>query len=623
MLTGVADIGRSLSDAMQPVARGARVLEEILEQDRATEARASLAQRIGFCSSAMSAAASAHMGAADAVNAAYAGTALLASVLPDAPDVMRGALPPNALKHVRELIDQTSFALPASVTGATYLARADSLFREAYAADPALAGAFRSVAMVLAESARWDDLEAFARAHTERFPRDGNAWMALGLALHRRGETRRAAATFDTAMTVLDPQEVRYLENLARVVAPSRAREVNVAGQHTRAALWNVFWLAADPLWSDGTMEWRTEFRARVAFAELRWTVDELELRGADTDRGDIFIRYGPPDMTAAFGPNTVEHAPDVMTFWMYRSGLMFAFSGMAGYATARIPPADEAMVAVVRAAQSARWDNVPILRPDSMTAEAARFRASRDSVDLLLTVVPPTDRLADSSTGEIPRADLWLVASHGVVVVRDSARLDAPGSLSWRPRVERGEFLLRMEATGQGSPRGARAAAELDAGADFPTSGPGVSDLLIARSATDGSIPAERWSGLMIVPALGVAPRGSSLALVWEQYELGATAGQTDYEVAVTIARERGTAGAIAASITAGVASLLRREVRDDRIVIRFDRRPAAAPVVLENVTLALGDTPPGTYAVRVEITDRVSGATHSLSGRLTVLEE
>ena len=42
--------------------------------------------------------------------------------------------------------------------------------------------------------------------------------------------------------------------------------------------------------------EYRLEFLARVVFADFRWTDDDLNLRGADSDRGDIYVRYGPPD---------------------------------------------------------------------------------------------------------------------------------------------------------------------------------------------------------------------------------------------------------------------------------------------------------------------------------------
>ena len=41
--------------------------------------------------------------------------------------------------------------------------------------------------------------------------------------------------------------------------------------------------------------EQRTQAKSKV-HAELLWTNEEYRLKGADTDRGEIFIRWGPPD---------------------------------------------------------------------------------------------------------------------------------------------------------------------------------------------------------------------------------------------------------------------------------------------------------------------------------------
>ena len=51
----------------------------------------------------------------------------------------------------------------------------------------------------------------------------------------------------------------------------------------------------ADPLWSVIGDEPRTEFLARLVQAELRLSFSDIELLGAETDRGEMLVRWGPP----------------------------------------------------------------------------------------------------------------------------------------------------------------------------------------------------------------------------------------------------------------------------------------------------------------------------------------
>jgi GWxTD domain-containing protein len=615
MVTSIGDIGRSLSEAMQPVAKVAAVLDELIQRDRADNALAAIAGRSSIGAFGLSSAST-----TDQFQKAGISQADLANAMAGGPDVAISAVSMLPLKAVSELIQAHTFALPASVAGGSDFARADTLFREAYAADPALVPAFRCAAMALAEKNRWRDLETFARTHVERRSMDGLAWLALGLAMQRQGNTMRASLVFDTAMTVLAPDERVRLESLARIVSSDRVRPVSPERITARDLIANYYWMSSDPLWSDGMGESRTELRARVAFAELRWTVEEAGIHGADTDRGDVYVRYGPPDLAAVIGPNMVENAADVLTFWMYRSGLMFAFSGLTGFGTSRIPLADRAMVDAMKDAQPVRWDNMSAPQPDSMTVVTARFRATPVAHDVYVAVAPPVDAIRRTATSGRVRADLWFLTGRSEVAYRDSIAADSAGPRSWIARVDGGEYLVRVEATGTGTKRSARGSAIVDVGPAFPSIGPGVSDLLIAASARPRESLADRWSDLIIVPAFGSVGRGGEFSLVWENYEFGAREGTAQYEVAVTISRQRSALGAIVARVVGALAAAARVEAGVDRMVIRYDRRTGHSPVIADNMGIALGATPPGLYLVTIDVTDRVSGSTYSRSTPLVV---
>lgn len=569
--TSGIDVGRSISDAMQPVARAA---------------------------GAMQAAAAA------------------ASLDPGGSDASFDALPQTSMKDVRQTIENATMALPSDVNGAAEYAHAEQLFAEAYRVAPSNPRTFRSMAMLLADSARWRELDSYAREHTRALPWDPAGWLALGLALHREGQSRAAAGAFDSAMTCLSPTERARFDRLDRVLRPADTARIARSPATDHLALARMYWLFADPLWSREGNESRVEFLARVEFADLRWTVEELGLRGADTDRGDIFIRYGPPDVVASIGPGVTGDMTDVVTFWLYKSGLMFAFSGMPGYGSARTPNGDVKMVGAFKDAQPVRWDNLADFTVDTLPTQVARFRVGRDSIDVIVATRPNVAAIVKASeVREAAHSWFWLLSGGTVPVVQDSTVLDSSGDVrSWTRRLPAGGgYVYRIEAGSASSKRAGRATGQVVAAADprtgFAMSGFGVSDLLLATTTVQPSAATGRWRDFQPVPIVGAVPRNSQLNLVWENYEFGQTGGSASYTVAVTIVRDRSGAGRIAAQIVGALADIAQIDHQSDRVVIRFDRTGPSAAAFADQVDIGLGDTPAGSYTLTLEVTDKATG--------------
>ncbi|HKS05644.1 MAG TPA: GWxTD domain-containing protein [Gemmatimonadaceae bacterium] len=649
MTIGVGDIGRSLSDAMNPIAKGAWILEEVAERERRDEAVRSLLQRSGLgtgiaggsawetaAQAAQSVAAVAggslsraatsqdaaqltSAGAQAAVGALAAADAIATTVM--STDKHGLALQSTSLKDVRDFIESHSQPLPLSVTGANYFARADTLFTEAYRADATAPFAFRSVAMMLAEKNLWSGLEMFARSHIAKHPNDGIARMSLGLALQRQAQSNDAIAAFDAGLAKLEYDERIRLDNVARIIGPARARRVDRGDPDVLDVFQKMFWMTYDQMWADGRNESRGEILARVTFAELRWTVEELDLKGADTDRGDVHVRYGPPDVVAVIGPNVAESAADVMTFWLYDSGLMFAFTSLTGYGTARIPNADRAMIDATKESQPVRFDNLARKRPDSLIVQTARFRAERDSIDLFVAASPPVREIRESMpVSGLARADVWLVAATAQIAYRDSLPLDSAGIRTWTARVKPGTYLFRVEASGVGATRGARSSALVELNDRFAMTGPGISDLLLASKVDAPAQTPARWRDLAMVPALGVIPRDARVDLVWENYDFASRAGSAEYSVSITIARQRSAAGAIVAAVTGALASVARIDTKPERVVIAFDRATSHANTLVDVVSLNLANTPAGTYTITLDVRDRVSGVSYTRASTVTI---
>lgn len=524
-----------------------------------------------------------------------------------------GTRPLGRFQEAEALIRNSTRPLPSDVTGASSFDQAEQLFREAYEASPANARTFRSVAMVLVEHRRWAEMRAFARAHLTKTPWDGIAWMALGLAQHRLEDSDAAAAAFDSAMSYLPSRERARLDQIERVLRPNA--DASARGSDAeRAARTRLYWTFADPLWSRGGNESRVEFFARITYAELRWTVEELGVRGADSDRGDVYVRYGPPDVIAALGPNIQEDANDVVTFWIYKSGLLFAFSGMPTYGTARTPVDDRAMVAGLKNAIPVRWDNLTGGVPDSIPVQVARFRGGQDSVDVLVAAAPNVDSIfaAAITTGAV-RASFWLLTATAAVAHFDTARVTTNGVRSWTRSVRAGAYVYRIEAASPSSARAGRATGTVLADSDvqpgFSREGFGLSDLLLATSVAQQPAPGARWRTAGAAPLAGPARRGSELTVVWENYDFAQDSGVARYTVTLTVARNRSSGGRIAAQVLGALASVARIDRQEDRYVVSYDRRVAHRAAFVDQISIGLGETPAGSYTLTIEVTDLVSG--------------
>jgi GWxTD domain-containing protein len=552
------------------------------------------------------------------------GSSGLQGIDADAGGAADGVNPLGSMRDVEDLIRSNTQPLPDDVTGGAAFQKAEELFREAYAAAPANARAFRSVAMVLVERSRWVELRAFARAHLAKAPWDGLAWMSLGLALHRLNDGG-AAAAYDSAMSYLPSRERARIDRLERVLRPSDSLIATRGTEGERAARKRFYWTFSDPLWSREGNESRVEYFARVTYAELRWTVEELGVRGVDSDRGDVHVRYGPPDLVVAIGPNVQEDANDVITFWIYRSGLLFAFSGMPTFATAFTPVDDRAMVAAVKSAMPVRWDNLSAGTVDSMPVQVARFRGGRDSVDVLVAASPAVDSIIASAITSGPvLTSFWLLTGSASVAFHDTVSATTSGLRTWTRRVAPGAYVYRIEAASPSSPRAGRSTstilADADATSGFARTGFGVSDVLLATSVGQQNTQGARWSATGATPLAGAVARGSELTVVWENYEFAQDSGAARYSVSLSIVRERSAGGRIAARVLGALASAAQVDVGDDRYVATFSRRVPYAAAFADQISIALADTPAGTYAVTVEVTDLVTGKKAASRTRMTI---
>lgn len=542
-------------------------------------------------------------------------------------------------------------------TGGADFATALERFRTAVAIDPVNLRYSRHLFMAFAERGRWAEMLATANARAAKSPFDAQARFAAGLALHRLGRVAQSKAAFDTAMALMDPTEAAALFNIKRLVPPGAnvltgkrsgdSASIGALSTGQQETFSRLYWLLNDPLAGTAENEHQLEFYARVVQADLRWTDDDLGLRGADTDRGDIFIRFGPPDeeitiagkASVQISIDTNVRAQPVMAtredagatlVWQYRSGDVFFFDMAMGFGTARLPVADIQYVSDIKSVKPVSWDNLGLAsKVDSMDVRLTRFRAGRDSSDVVVAANVSLESLlrdveiADPEVAIDFRIYDASARTHGAESTRRALAADSvtkSATRSWVRRIGSGLNIVRVEAMQRDVGRAARATLRAERDMD---EGFGISDILLAKpGATPPPSDATSWRMLGVEPSNGAYRAGEKIGLAWEVYALAANADANRYRVAITVERVQSSgAAAMAMRVLDRVGGLLRQgESGSERLELSFDRSVAARSTQVDYVALDWLAETRGTYRLRVAITDQQTQQTRSRETTFTM---
>ncbi|HEX6966375.1 MAG TPA: GWxTD domain-containing protein [Gemmatimonadaceae bacterium] len=505
-------------------------------------------------------------------------------------------------------------------SGQSEYLKAFEYFAQATQADPDNITARRHIYMSLAERRRWVELQHDARTRLTVRPREAWSWAVLGIASHRLGDDDVAAAAFDSAFTYFTPDEREQYDRLSRIMKPRDAdADEHLPAPQQRLAS-RLYWLMADPLWLTPDNVHRLEYLSRVLYAELCFSVPEFAIHGADTDRGEVYVRYGPPPEIISFPPDPAKQATQhIRELWWYSADEAFLFELLPGYGVVTLDPYDAGELARLRDTVPVVWRNVGGEENiDSIAVQMALFRGPPDSADVFVAAQLPMADLThgiDLSTGSLEMnfegfdwsaTRVFQKLSHEVI---DLAH-QAPSEIrQWRTRVPTGTYMVRVEALEPDAMRGARAADRMDIGSGL---GFGMSDVLVADTVEPkpGAEPT-RWSDFTIAPGFGRVRRGHPISLLWETYALGTQKQSNRYRVAITLHRVGGSSGlaGLVAKIVGGVKSAIGLSSRGSEAVsLAYPRETPARPVAVDYVTLDLGSAPPGPYLLTVDVTDLVN---------------
>jgi GWxTD domain-containing protein len=483
--------------------------------------------------------------------------------------------------------------------------------RTALRYDPAHLGAAVRLLGHLTVAREWEEQARTARQLTLVLPDDptGYLWQAVGL--HLRGQSQAADSAFSLALARMPPAERALYEDVEALLPHAARREYEAADDGKRAEIARVFFTAKDPLYLTGFNERRLEHLARVALADFRFGEPRHGVRGRDTERADIWIRYGRParmlGLTWIYGPQ----------------GPIFSFERLVGRSIPRHTGSSKMLEEGLRRSRPEAYQPATITEFLALPHQTAVFRGAEagglvfevhglvDAPRLLPT--PDTTEAAESLAGEL-EAGLFLFDEVYQPLWSSKGSFWSTGGrpvgLTYRVDLAPGAYRYGLEARLAGPDSVPRPAARARHEIDVPDlwGGLAVSDLLLAETITPKRDEPARRADLGIVPRRSVQVAvADPLFIYFEVYGLATDAGgaaRYEAELVVEDAARRN----VAQRALRGLRRVAGGAPSEPRL--RWERTAAPADgAVIEYLRVELSDPTPGEYVMRLTITDRATG--------------
>ncbi len=532
-----------------------------------------------------------------------------------------GGLGSFCLNFTRPKVFNEHFRNAASLTqfGDDDLQRTVDAFRRALDALPTHAPAFRRLAVHLIERDDYGEARRLAQRFQRESPDDPWGYMTLGLVYQRTGQDSLSQVEFEKGLALAGPDIADHYQSVSTILRESQAEEYEGANEIARRQLEALLWRKSDPLYLTAANEVRVAHLGRVAFADLWFEDPSVGRWGADTEQGQIYVRYGPPQhiwqvqrdasreistMEAFETRQTAAKAGGRWIFWNYGWELPnFIFEKQLRYRRAKhmFSSSSKHLEEDAREIQPAVYSTSFELH--QYPVQIARFRGAADSIVEVdfYSEVPGDQLLEQADTVEL---GLFVFGGpeHSELYRRtlDAPITPSPKALTYSLPLAGGRYTVSLEARARdGSAAVQRGDIEV---VNFRDGQLALSDLVLATSVTPKSeAPSERRDFAIQVNRRSVFDADLVVAVYWEVYGLATDdEGFADYrvELSVTDAEGKGVLARVARAFGFGEDEQI--ELTYDRVV-RFNGER-----VPEYLSLDLFDAEAGRYRLRIRVSDR-----------------
>ncbi len=542
-----------------------------------------------------------------------------------------------------EAIDMSEYAAKSFPKAVAFLRRA--LIRE-----PDNQEAYLHLARLYLTRSDWDSLLEMATEMREHRPEDYHGWLLTGYAHHLKVELKEAEDDFEDAIKLM-PDSIRVVYEDVDQIMNKKGLKAKKANKDFSL---DAFWDFRDPRLLTPENERVSEHYARVTYADLLFAEPKVNMLGRDSERGEIYIRYGAPyneyflsNQVADCGPNSYKHF-HVFEYPEFK----LVFGNLFPHLNQYVLYSPCSQVFGAAGALAAKMDFKIIsgetIRelPEAFNYDASgtrtefpylasSFKGQGGKVDVYVPYGIPveTNALQLRHTLDLHAGAFLLNQEEGLLAenhrrledirVKDLTHFEL-GTLwldTHQLEASPGLYDLSVEfETGTGAGRGFyRASIDLP---DFGTDKLQVSDVLLAYLVEEAedteAIPSGMLmrDGLFIKPApWGVFKKSQPMYLYFEMYNLAKGSNdQARYEVEAALVEYRGEKG---------LSRLIKRVFRgraDEGVAVKF-ANVTQSDEEGQYLIMDASDQEPGAYVLVMRVTDQIRKQTVETQ-RIVLLE-
>lgn len=189
----------------------------------------------------------------------------------------------------------------------------DRQIRQLVELDPERRATYRLGMEVYAFTLRFEQAQRLMRTMRAHLPGVPTTWLYSGLAAHQQGRYQRAERYFERGLALLPPGERAAFHDMQRIRSPQA--DSLTASERQR------YWAQRDPRYLTPPNERHTAHYARLVLADLLFGKPRRDVRGWNTERGRVLVRYGLPNDPIATNAH-YQQAPGLgsghVTVWDY-----------------------------------------------------------------------------------------------------------------------------------------------------------------------------------------------------------------------------------------------------------------------------------------------------------------
>ena len=163
---------------------------------------------------------------------------------------------------------------------------------EALNQDPDHRRARTLLGQVYYEGHQPEELAELFKAYILTHPDDWHAYFFMGLGLQAKKDLDSAFNAYSTGLSRMSDTEQHFMQSIVMLVDRDALEESNDLPDDEAL---RRFWKGRDPLFLTPSNERLLEHCRRVAYANLRYGDPDRGTEGWETNRGQVYIRYGHP----------------------------------------------------------------------------------------------------------------------------------------------------------------------------------------------------------------------------------------------------------------------------------------------------------------------------------------